>query len=257
MSTPFLYRRFARGLKPAVPFALLIGVWFWVTQRHIFPPELLVPPLRVAQSFWELLQTDELKMHLTISLQRLALGVSIGAVAGLIFGLLMAVFAAFESYTRPLFNLVRQVPAVALIPVFILIFGIGETFKVLIIVKAAFFPIALAAYQGVKGLPAHYIDVARAYRLPRLTLFRRVLLPAATPELITGFRLALGRSWGTLVVAELLASESGIGQMIQFAREMFRMDVVMVGIGVIGLVGFTLDSVIKLAERHFMHWRPA
>jgi len=84
-----------------------------------------------------------------------------------------------------------------------------------------------------------------------------VLLPAALPELITGIRLALGRSWGTLVVAELLAAESGVGQMIQFAREMFRMDVVMVGIVIIGLVGFTLDRTIKLAERRVMHWKPA
>ena len=235
----------------------MLGLWYAVTERHVFPPELLVPPLRVAQSFWELLQTDELRMHLTVSLQRLAIGVSIGAGAGLVFGTLMAVFAAFESYVRPLFNLVRHVPAVALIPVFILIFGIGETFKVLIIVKAAFFPIALAAYQGVKGLSAQYLDVARVYRLPRLTLFRQVLLPAALPELITGIRLALGRSWGTLVVAELLAAESGVGQMIQFAREMFRMDVVMVGIVIIGLVGFTLDRTIKLAERRVMHWKPA
>jgi len=257
MSTDFLDRHWIRWLQPAVPFALLVWLWYSVTARQIFPPELLVPPLRVAQSFWELLQTDELRMHLTISLQRLATGVSIGAAAGLVFGVLMAVFATFESYTRPLFNLMRHVPAVALIPVFILMFGIGETFKVLIIVKAAFFPIALAAYQGVKNLPAQYLDVARVYRLPRLTLFRRVLLPSALPELVTGIRLALGRSWGTLVVAELLAAESGIGQMIQFAREMFRMDVVMVGVVIIGLVGFTLDRTIKLAERRVMHWRPA
>lgn len=246
-----------KALGVVAPFALLLGAWFWVTHQGVFPPELLVPPLQVAHTLLELLRSDELGMHLTVSLQRLASGVGIGSVTGVLFGLVMAVSRTFEGYTRPLFDMVRQVPAVALIPAFILLFGIGETFKVLIIVKAAFFPIALASYQAVKGLPAHYIDVARVYRLPRAILFRRVLLPAVTPEIVTGLRLALGRSWGTLVVAELLASEAGIGQMIQFARETFRMDVVMVGIVVIGVTGFLLDSALKRVEQRFMHWRPA
>jgi sulfonate transport system permease protein len=136
-------------------------------------------------------------------------------------------------------------------------FGIGETFKVLIIAKASFFPIALAAYQGVKGIPAAFIDVARVYELPRSEWLRRIVIPATVPELVTGLRIALGRSWATLMVAELLAAESGLGQMIQYAREMFRMDIVVVGIVVIGLVGFTLDRLVKLAEHSFTHWRAA
>lgn len=244
-------------LKWTFPFALLLGAWYWVTAEEIFPAQLLVPPMDVVRAALELLQTRELQMHLGISFHRLALGISIGAVAGLLFGVLMAVSRAVELYTTPIFNVVRQVPAVALIPVLILLFGIGETFKVLIIIKAAFFPVALAAYQSVKGISAHYIDVARIYRLPKWMLFTRVLLPATTPEIITGFRLAVGRSWGTLVAAELLASESGLGQMMEFGRQMFRMDIVMVGLVITGLIGFGLDRLIKQLETRFMRWRPA
>jgi sulfonate transport system permease protein len=244
------------ALKWTFPFVLLLAAWHWVTAREIFPVQLLVPPMDVARAALELLQTRELQMHLSISFHRLALGIGFGAAAGLLFGILMAVSRVVEVYTTPIFNVVRQVPAVALIPVLILLFGIGETFKVLIIIKAAFFPVALAAYQSVKGLSSHYIDVARLYRLPRRTLFLRVLLPATTPEIITGFRLAVGRSWGTLVAAELLASESGLGQMMEFGRQMFRMDIVMVGLVITGLVGFGLDRLIKQIEARFMRWRP-
>jgi sulfonate transport system permease protein len=243
------------ALKWTFPFVLLLATWHWVTAREIFPVQLLVPPMDVARAALELLQTRELQMHLSISFHRLALGIGFGAVAGLLFGILMAVSRTVEVYTTPIFNVVRQVPAVALIPVLILLFGIGETFKVLIIIKAAFFPVALAAYQSVKGISSHYIDVARLYQLPRRILFLRVLLPATTPEIITGFRLAVGRSWGTLVAAELLAAESGLGQMMEFGRQMFRMDVVMVGLVITGLVGFGLDRLIKQIEARFMRWR--
>ena len=244
-------------LKWTLPFLLLFAAWYYVTAAGIYPPQLLVPPREVAISLLELLQTHELQMHLGVSFHRLAIGISIGAVAGLLFGILMAVSRTVELYSTPLFNVVRQVPAVALIPVLILIFGIGETFKVLIIVKAAFFPVALAAYQSVKGISAHYIDVARVYKLPKLTFFTRVLLPATTPEMLTGFRLAVGRSWGVLVAAELLAAESGLGQMMEFGRQMFRMDIVMVGLVITGLIGFGLDRLIKQVELRFMRWRPA
>jgi sulfonate transport system permease protein len=252
-----LHSPLIRRARPALSFVVLVMLWFWTAQRHVFPPQLFVSPQRVAESLWELLRSGELKMNLIVSLQRLAAGVAVGAAAGLPFGVAMAVSPRFEGYVRPSFNLIRQVPAVALIPVFILIFGIGETFKILIISKAAFYPIALAAYQAVRNLPLSYIEVARAYRLSRLMMLRLVIIPAATPELITGLRLALGRSWGTLVVAELLSSESGIGQMMEFARQMFRMDIVMAGLVVVGVTGFTLDRIIKLLERRFMHWRPA
>jgi sulfonate transport system permease protein len=246
-----------RAAFAVAAFGGLLAAWYWAAQHHLFPPQILAPPAKVWDTFLDLVRGDDLETNLLISLQRLALGVVVGGAAGIAFGIAMATLQGFESFVRPTFNLVRQVPAVALIPVFILMFGIGETFKILIIAKASFFPIALAAYQGVKGIPAAYIDVARVYELPRSEWLRRIVIPATVPELVTGLRIALGRSWATLMVAELLAAESGLGQMIQYAREMFRMDIVVVGIVVIGLVGFALDRLVKWAERSLTHWRAA
>jgi len=238
------------------PLLLLLLVWWAVCYRGWFPPELLVPPQQVADAFRELLDSGELADHLRASLHRLVFGVAIGALSGLVFGVAMALSRRIEIYAAPLFHVVRQVPSIALIPVLILIFGIGETFKILIVVKAAFFPVALAGYTAVQGLPKSYFDVASIYRLPPLALFGKIILPATIPPVVTGIRIALGRSWGTLVAAELLAAESGIGQMMELGRQMFRIDVVMVGVVIAGAIGFALDRSLKLVEARLVRWQP-
>jgi sulfonate transport system permease protein len=243
-------------LTAALPLLLLLALWSWVTSAGIYPEELLVPPIQVYNAFHELIDTGELQGHLQASLGRLGFGMLVGCGSGLIFGIIMALSRTVETYTAPLFHVVRQVPSIALIPILILIFGIGETFKILIVTKAAFFPVALAAYTAVQGLSRNFFDVARVYQLPNHVLFFRIILPATIPPIITGVRLALGRSWGTLVAAELLAAESGIGQMMEFGRQMFRIDVVMVGLVLTGLIGFSLDRAIKLVEKRLNRWQP-
>lgn len=241
------------ALLPLLVFTL---VWWIVCERGLFPPKLLVSPRDVGLAVAELYDSGELQQHLAASLQRLATGVSIGAVCGLLFGVLMALSQRVEAYCTPLFHVVRQVPSVALIPVFILLFGVGETFKVLIVIKAAFFPVALAGYTAVQDLPKSYFDVARVYRLAPLALLRKIVLPATIPPVVTGIRIALAHSWGSLVVAELLAAESGIGQMMELARQMFRLDIVMAGVLIAGAIGFTLDRSLRLLEARLVRWRP-
>lgn len=243
-----------RWLGKPLPIFLLVGGWALLSGAGWYPRELLVPPQQVWAALLEMLASGELQQHLGMSLQRLAFGMLIGVVSGLAFGVLMALSKTVEAYTAPSFNVVRQVPSIALIPILILIFGIGETFKVLIVVKAAFFPVALAAYTAVQGIPKNYLEVGRVYQLPAGALLRRVVLPATVPPIFTGIRLALGRSWGTLVAAELLAAEAGIGQMMEFGRQMFRIDVVMVGVVVTGLTGFLFDRSMKLVERRLARW---
>jgi sulfonate transport system permease protein len=245
----------ARRLAPLLPIALLLALWQVATSAGWYADQLLVPPAQVWAALLELLDSGELQEHLRMSLHRLGLGLAIGASLGLLFGAAMALSKTVEIYCAPLFNVIRQVPSIALIPIFILLFGIGETFKVLIVIKAAFFPVALATFAGVRDIPRSYFEVAHVYQLSHLTLFRRIVLPATVPPIITGFRLALGRSWGTLVAAELLASESGIGQMMEFNRQMFRIDVVMVGVVITGLIGFTCDRGVKLLENWLARWR--
>ncbi|MGH8447254.1 MAG: ABC transporter permease [Solimonas sp.] len=236
---------------------LLLVAWVLVVQAGWFSAQILVSPWQVLKTAFELLKTGELSGHLAVSLGRLFSGFALGVLAGVPFGALLARSRLVEQFCGPLFQVLRQLPTIALIPMFILLFGIGETFKVVIVLKATFFVVALASYDAVRQLPVAYFEVAGLYRLPPATQFLRLLLPAALPPVLTGARLALGRSWMVLVGAELLAAESGIGQMMEMARQIFQLDVVMVGVVVTGLVGFVLDRGFRWLERAVVRWQPA
>jgi len=236
------------------PLALFL-LWTWACDRGIFPEQLLVSPARVLDAFVELYDSGEVQMHFHNSLYRLGIGFSIGASLGLGFGILMALSRVVENLFLPFFTAIRQVPSIAFIPLLILIFGVEETFKIVIVAKAAFFPVALASYDAVKGVPRTYFEIAQVYKLPTFTLVRQIILPATIPPILTGFRLSLSRSWMVLVAAELLAADSGIGQMMEMGRQMFRIDIVMVGVAITGLVGYALDRSFKLAERRLIKWK--
>jgi len=236
------------------PIALL-ALWAAVAAAGIFPRNLLIPPAQVVQAFTGLLASGELYEHLGNSLSRLGLGFAIGSLSGLAFGVLMALSRQVEVYGGPLFHTLRQVPSIALIPMFVLLFGIDETFKIIIVAKTAFFPVALAACEGVKAIPRSYFEVADVYRLRWPTLVREIALPAAAPPIITGFRISLTRAWMVLVATELLAADSGLGQMIEMGRQMLRIDVVMVGVLVTGVIGFALDFTFRRLEQHLFRWQ--
>ncbi|MEH8016576.1 ABC transporter permease [Rheinheimera muenzenbergensis] len=240
-----------------LPLLVLAAVWQYVTSTGWFPPELMVPPAVIGQAFSDLWHSGELSMHLSVSLSRLAVGFVLGCLIGMVFGLLMGISPLLEDLSAPLFNIIRQVPSVALIPILILLFGIGETFKILIVIKAAFFPVALAAYDAVRNVSRATKEVAKVYQLSTVQTFQLLLLPATIAPVITGMRLGLGRSWGVLVGAELLAAESGIGQMMEFGRQMFQLDVVMVGVLLTGIIGFSLDRAFKVLKRRLNRWQLA
>jgi sulfonate transport system permease protein len=235
----------------------LLFVWWWVTETGHFSPQLLVSPAQVVQAFLDLMATGELEDNLYISLMRLFGGFAAGATLGVAFGVCIALSDTAERYTAPLFQFLRQLPTVALIPMFILIFGVGESFKIFIVIKASFLVVALAAHDGVRNIPKGYFDVSALYNLSFWDKFRAIIFPAAVPSLLTGIRIGLSRSWMVLVGAELLAAESGLGQLMEMSRQMFRMDVVMVGVILTGVIGFTLDRGLRLGEWWLMRWRRA
>src|SRR6218665_1318783 len=192
---PNRLRHLASALTWLISPLALLAVWALVAAAALFPRQLLVPPLYVLEAFEELLESGELLDHLGNSLSRLGIGFVFGATSGLAFGVLMALSKTVEAYCAPLFHTLRQIPSIALIPMFVLFFGIEETFKILIVVKAAFFPVALATSEGVKGIPRGYFDVAAVYRLPLWSLLRDVAFPAAAPPIVTGLRISLSRAW--------------------------------------------------------------
>ena len=234
---------------------LLLSLWSLATALDWAPEQILVSPLQVLQTAYELTASGELPAHLAVSLGRLGAGFVTGGVAGIAFGLAVGLVPALRAFTAPTFNVLRQMPSVALIPLFILLFGIGETFKIFIVVKATFFVVALAVIDGVHGVPRSLLEVAELLRLTRLQAVRKVVLPAIVPATLTGVRIALSRSWVVLVGAELLAADSGLGQMMEMGRQMFRIDVVMVGVLLTGLIGYALDRVFRALEAYLMRWQ--
>lgn len=238
----------------ASPLTVLLA-WQLLSVAGVFPPEVLVPPPAVLSAFVRLWQSGELITHLVESLHRLLWGFGVGSVSGLLFGLAMALSTPFARLFDPLFQALRQVPVLAFIPLLILLFGIDEMFKIVIIAKAAFFPTALSTLDGVRGVPRAWFEVAKIYRTPLPVLVWRVLIPATVPAVLSGVRLSLTRAWLVLVAAELIVADSGIGQMMEMGRQMFRLDVVMVGVIVTGLIGFVLDRGFVLLQDRLLRWR--
>lgn len=250
-------RSFSPFLPALLPPLLLVGAWQVASATGLFPAQVLVPPSDVARTLATLTANGELASHLGQSLMRLLSGFAIGAASGLVFGTVTALSKWAEALLSPLFLGVRQVPVLAFVPVLVLLLGIEEGFKITIVAVAAFFPVALATFDGVRGIPKGWIDVARVYRTPPLAFVTRILIPATIPAVLTGLRIALARAWLVLVAAELLAADSGIGQMMEMGRQMFRIDVVLAGVIVSGLIGFALDRGAKWVECRATRWRAA
>ena len=247
----WLDTRWSAWTSPAV----LLLLWSAATYFEWMPQQILVSPWRVVLTALELGRSGELWDHLGISLYRLFFGFGMGAVLGVVFGVLLGSSDALRVYVEPTFNVLRQMPTVALIPLFILLFGIGESFKILIVVKATFFVVALAVHDAVRNLPTRLVEVAQIYRFSRWQVIRQVVVPSIIPGTLTGIRIALSRSWMVLVGAELLAADTGLGQMMELGRQMFRLDIVMLGAVLTGTIGFALDRGFRLLERHLTRWR--
>ncbi|MET0308284.1 MAG: ABC transporter permease [Sphingomonas sp.] len=240
----------------AAPLAL-IGLWQLACLSGLFPPQVLVPPSEVARTLASLAATGELERHIGESMFRLALGFAIGAVAGLAFGAAIALSRLAEAALAPFFLALWQVPVIAFVPMLVIFLGIDEPFKVAVVALATFFPVALATFDGVRGVPRAWFEVARVYRTTLPDLIWRILVPATVPAVLTGLRVALTRAWVVLVAAELLAADSGIGQMMEMGRQLFRIDVVLAGVVVSGLIGFLLDRGARALERRATRWRTA
>lgn len=238
------------------PIALL-AIWQLACLSGFFPVQVLVPPSDVVRALGALAASGELQRHIGESMFRLITGFAIGAFAGLVFGVTIALSRLAEAVLAPFFLALWQVPVIAFVPMLVIFLGIDEPFKVAIVALATFFPVALATFDGVRGVPRAWFDVARVYRTRLPDLIWRILIPATIPSVLTGLRIALTRAWVVLVAAELLAADSGIGQMMEMGRQLFRIDVVLAGVVVSGLIGFALDRGAKAVERRATRWRTA
>ena len=243
------------ALPAALPLALL-ALWQIAAAEAWVAPQILPAPSIVLASFADLIRDGELWANLTVSLGRIVLGFALGAAAGLVVGVAFGIWPRTEQYFGPTLRALAQVPSIGWLPFFILIFGLGETLNAVLIAKACFVPTVLSTVGGIDAIDKRYLDVARALRLPRRALVLRLVLPAALPDIASGVRLALGQAWVSLIVVEMLADTEGVGYLMTWGRTIFQTDIVIVGMIVIGAIGFLMDTGLRRLERRLQSWRP-
>jgi sulfonate transport system permease protein len=214
-------------------------------------------PTAVAAAAWRLTLSGELPQNLGVSALRALAGLAVGGGIGLALGLLNGLSRLSFSATDTSVQMIRNVPHLALIPLVIVWFGIDEGAKLFIVALGVFFPIYLNTLHGVRGVDPQLIEMAGSYGFRGWPLFRRVIWPGALPSILVGLRFALGVMWLTLIFAETIAAQSGVGYMAMQAREFMQTDVIVLSILLYALLGKGADSLVKVLERWQLAWRPA
>lgn len=231
----------------------LAALW-WLASRNLWMSEQILPaPSLVWQSAQELAH-GELWAHLAISLQRLLIGLLAGVSCGALLGAWLGFSRRAERLVLPTFNALAQIPTLAWVPLFMVLFGIGELLKLVVLVKAIIVPVTLHTLVGVRDAQPRLREAAAVLKLPRRLMITRLILPAALPAFLAGVRLALATGWSSLLAVELLASSEGIGYLMVWARQLFMLDIVFVCIAVIGLIGFGMDRGLGWLDRRLVYW---
>lgn len=228
-----------------------------VTGRPDNNPALLPPIPHIVKSFFANLGAGTLLDALGASLYRIFLGFFVGTTCALAVGCLVGWYKTIEYLIDPLIEAVRPIPPLAYIPIVIIWFGIEEFSRVLLISIACFMVCVVNVIAGMKNVPQVYVDAASTMGATRFQIFRTIAIPAATPFIITGYRIALAAAWTTLVAAELIAAPSGLGFMLQEGRRYFLTDQVMMIIVIIGACAFIMDRSFRAVQKRLMIWSEA
>ena len=233
------------------------AVWQLASSVGWLSTRILPSPEGVVTAFWTLSASGELWQHLAISSRRALIGFSIGGSLGLILGLISGLSRWGERLLDTSIQMLRNVPHLALIPLVILWFGIDESAKIFLVALGTLFPIYINTWHGIRNIDRGLVEMARSYGLSGIPLFIHVILPGALPSIMVGVRFALGLMWLTLIVAETISANSGIGYLAMNAREFLQTDVVVVAIILYALLGKLADVSAQLLERLWLRWNPA
>ena len=248
-------RRFGKYFWISVISVLtVVAVWYvCIDVLHLKSQRVFPGPFRIVNTFfYKIANTNPdgatLFAHLFASIQVTLLGYLMGASVGIPLGIAMAWNTRVDRFAKPLFDLLRPIPGIAWIPPFILLFGISILSKALVIFLGAFIACVVNAYTGIKQTKEVHMWVGNVFGATRSQALRKIAIPTAIPMIFTGLRVALGNSWASLVAAELLASDVGLGYMIQQSRALSRTDIIIVGMLAVGVVGALLDKLLHSLE---------
>lgn len=236
-----------------VPFALL-ALWSYAVHQEWLAEQILPDPRLVYKTTADLLATGQLPSELLVSLGRVTAGLAVGGGLGLLFGLAFGLFRPLDIYVAPTVRAICLVPSLGWLPFFMLVFGIGEALKIILIAKTCFLPLMVSAYEGIRSRPHKYDDVARALELPWFARVRLVIWPSILPAILTGVRQALSRGWKVLILVEMISSAAGLGYLMMWGRKAFQLDVVFATMIVIGIVGWALDYALTRFQHRTTGW---
>lgn len=249
-------RQFALRLLPWLLPVALVVFWQAASAYGWLSTRVLPAPLDVLHAAWSLAESGELWTHVQVSAGRALAGLAIGGSLGLLLGLLTGSLRWAETLLDSTIQMVRNIPALALIPLVILWFGIDESAKLFLISISVFFPIYLNTFHGIRNVDPGLIEMGKSYGLTRWQLYRDIVLPGALSSILVGLRFSLGLMWVILIVAETISAQAGIGYLTMNAREFLQTDVVLVGILLYAILGKLADVLARSLERWWLRWHP-
>ncbi|WP_226016960.1 ABC transporter permease [Novosphingobium sp. FKTRR1] len=236
---------------------LFLGLWELGSRTGLIPERTLAAPSAVATTLFGMVVSGELPVNLAVSFGRAALGLVIGVTVGIVLALIAGLSQRGEAAVDPIMQIKRTIPTLALTPLFIVWFGIGETPKVALIAFASMFPVYLNLYSGIRGVDLRLLEGARSFGLSQAELIWHVILPGSLPSLLVGLRYSLSISILVLVVAEQINASAGLGYLINNARDFLRTDIIVVCLMVYAVLGLGADWLVRLIERRALVWRPS
>ena len=230
------------------------GTWEIIGQWEVVDPLFLPAPTAILAEAWKLTLSGELFTHISVSLYRVGMGYGLGALVGVGLGLLVGWYKGVEEYVDPLIEMIRPISPLALLPLMILWFGMGNGSKVIIIFKASLFPILLNTIAGVKGVDIKLIQAAKTLGANQRQVFSKVILPASLPTILTGLRISTALAMLAIVGVEMLAAESGLGFLLVEAEHVFDTPKMFVGLLVLGILGYLWDRLARVAQKRILVW---
>lgn len=253
----------ATSLKAAEPVALgvfgvavILSAWQLVAQSGILSPLIFSPPSAAVGALRDLAASGEIVPHLSASIQLLLLGLGIAVPAAIVVGYAAGWFSTVRGVLNPWVALLYSTPSIAIMPLFIVWFGLGLASQLPAVVLLAFFPSFYAAVDGVRTADRNLLRVSRSFGASDRKLFRSIVLPGSVPLLLSGLRLSLGKGIIGVIAVELYAGDVGLGNLLNVSAVNFRTDRVFAVIAILVLVGLLSSVLFRLAERHFDRWRP-
>ncbi len=243
-----------RLLLTLAPWLAILLLWYAIHYSGLVNPALVPTPHDVLERFASLVG-QRLPMDVWMSTQRVFLGVTLGILVAVPVGFLLGWYREVRRFVDPLLNFFRALPPIALIPLVIVYFGIGEIAKVVILFYASFFAGVIVMYEGIAQVSPIYVRVARTLGATDFEIFRKVIVPMAVPHVLTALRVSLGVAWATLVASELIAAQVGLGSLIQNAAGFFQLDIIYVGIICIGFIALLMDLGLRAFARRLVAWQ--